>query len=255
MLVERRQVEEFALLTLNRPQALNALNAALLRELGEGFDCAATCGARALLITGAGDRAFCAGADIAELSGRTPPRIKRDSESGQTLFRRLDRLPIISIALVNGYAFGGGLELAMACTFRVATPNAKMGLPEIKLGVIPGYGGTQRLPRLIGEARALELVMTGRTVDAEEALRIGLVNRILTGEALPAAQAFAREFTRYSLPALGFAREAVQRALTTTLDEGFRIEADLSTLSFQMHDAAEGTAAFLQKRPPRFEDR
>ena len=255
MLVERRQVEEFALLSLNRPDALDALSSAVLRELGDGFDWAAACGARALLITGAGERAFCAGADIAELRGRTPPQIKRDSERGQTLFRRLDRLPIASVGIVNGYAFGGGLELAAACTFRVATPNAKMGVPEIKLGVIPGYGGTQRLPRLIGEAHALELVMTGRTVDADEALRIGLVSRVLAGDPLAAAMAFAREFTRYSLPALAFAREAVQRALATTLDEGLRIEADLSTLSFQMKDAAEGLAAFLEKRPPRFEDR
>lgn len=255
MLVERRQVEEFALLTLNRPEALNALSAALLRELEEGFDWVAAGGARALLITGAGDRAFCAGADIAELRGRTPPQIKRDSERGQALFRRLDRLPIASVAIVNGYAFGGGLELAAACTFRVATTNARMGVPEIKLGVVPGYGGTQRLPRLIGEARALELVMTGRAVNADEALRIGLVSRVLAGDPLASAMAFAREFTRYSLPALAFAREAVQRALTTTLDEGLRIEADLSTLSFQMRDAVEGTTAFLEKRPPRFEDR
>ena len=255
MLIERRLVDEFALLMLNRPEVLNALNSSLLGELGEGLDWAVTTRARALLITGAGDRAFCAGADIAELRGRTPPRIKRDSERGQQLFRRLDRYPIASVAIINGYAFGGGLELALACTFRLAMPNAKMGLPEIKLGVIPGYGGTQRLPRLIGEARALELVMTGRTVDADEALRIGLVHRLLAGDPLAGAIAFARDFTRYSLPALAFAREAVQRALTTTLDEGFRIEADLSTLAFQMHDAAEGTTAFLEKRPPRFEDR
>jgi enoyl-CoA hydratase len=255
MLVERRQVEEFALLTLNRPEALNALSTSLLRELRDGFDWAATTGARALLITGAGERAFCAGADIAELSGRTPPQVKRDSELGQTLFRRLDRYPLASIAIVNGYAFGGGLELALACTFRVATANARMGVPEIKLALIPGYGGTQRLPRLIGEARALELVMTGRTVEAEEALRIGLVQRVLSGDPLAGAMAFAREFTRYSLPALSFAREAVQRALATTLDEGLRIEADLSTLAFQMRDAAEGTAAFLEKRAARFEDR
>jgi enoyl-CoA hydratase len=255
MLVERRLAEEFALLTLNRPEALNALNGALLDELAAAFEWGATSGARALLITGAGERAFCAGADIAELRGRGVPRVKRDSERGQALFRRLDRYPLTSVAIINGYAFGGGLELAMACTFRLATPNAKMGLPEIKLGVIPGYGGTQRLPRLIGEARALELVMTGRAVDAEEALRIGLVSRVLSGDPIPAAMAFAREFTRFSLPALGLAREAVQRALSTTLGEGLAIEADLSTLAFQMHDATEGTTAFLEKRPPRFEDR
>jgi enoyl-CoA hydratase len=255
MLVERRRVEEFALLTLNRPDALNALNGALLAELAEAFDWVATSGARALLITGAGGRAFCAGADIAELRGRAVSDVKRDSERGQALFRRLDRLPLASVALINGYAFGGGLELAMACTFRVATPNARMGVPEIKLGLIPGYGGTQRLPRIVGEARALELVMTGRAIDAEEAHRIGLVARVLSGDPLDAAMAFAREFTRFSLPALGLAREAVQRALTTTLGEGLRIEADLSTLAFQMHDATEGTTAFLEKRAPRFEDR
>lgn len=255
MFVERRQVEEFALVTLNRPDALNALNGALLDELADAFDWGTTRGARALLITGAGERAFCAGADIAELRGRSVPRVKRDCERGQALFRRLDRYPLASVAIVNGYAFGGGLELAMACTFRLATPNAKMGLPEIKLGVIPGYGGTQRLPRLVGEARALELIMTGRAVGAEEALRIGLVSRVLSGDPLDAAVAFAREFTRFSLPALGLAREAVQRALATTLGEGLSIEADLSTLAFQMHDATEGTTAFLEKRAPRFEDR
>jgi enoyl-CoA hydratase len=255
MLVERRRLEEFALLTLNRPHALNALNEALLAELADALDWGATSGARALLITGEGERAFCAGADIAELRGRAVPRVKSDSERGQELFRRLDRYPLASIAIINGYAFGGGLELAMACTFRLATPNAKMGLPEIKLGVIPGYGGTQRLPRLVGEARALELVLSGRPIDTDEALRIGLVSRILSGNSLEGAMAFAREFTRFSLPALAFAREAVQRALTTTLGEGLRIEADLSTLAFQLSDATEGTTAFLEKRAPRFEDR
>jgi enoyl-CoA hydratase len=255
MLVERRQVEEFALLTLNRPEALNALNGALLDELAGGIDWAMASGARALLVTGAGARAFCAGADIGELRGRSVSRVKQDAERGQALFRRLDRAPLPSVAIINGYAFGGGLELAMACTFRLATPNAKMGLPEIKLGLMPGYGGTQRLPRLVGEARALELVMTGRTVDAEEALRIGLVSRVLSEDPLAAAMAFAREFTRFSLPALGLVRQAVQRALTTTLGEGLRIEADLSTIAFQLHDATEGTTAFLEKRPPRFEDR
>jgi enoyl-CoA hydratase len=255
MLVERRRVEEFALLTLNRPEALNALNAALLAELEAGLDWAAASGARALLVTGAGTRAFCAGADIAELRGRSAPRVKQDAERGQSLFRRLDSHPLASIALVNGHALGGGLELALACTFRVATPSATLGLPEIKLGVIPGYGGTQRLPRLVGEARALEMILTGRRVDAEEALRIGLVHRVLAGDPLAGAMEFARQLTGFSLPALRLAREAVQRALTTTLGEGLRIEADLSTLAFQLHDATEGTTAFLEKRTPRFEDR
>jgi enoyl-CoA hydratase len=145
--------------------------------------------------------------------------------------------------------------MALACTFRIATPNAKMGLPEIKLGLIPGYGGTQRLPRAVGEGRAMEMILTGRTVDAEEALRIGLVQRIVEGDAVHAGIAYAREFTGYSLPVLGFAREAVSRALATPLSEGLKIEADLATLAFQTKDAEEGMAAFAQKRKARFEDK
>jgi enoyl-CoA hydratase len=159
-----------------------------------------------------------------------------------------------SVAIINGYAFGGGLELALACTMRLATRNAKMGLPEIKLGLIPGYGGTQRLPRVVGEALALEIIMTGRTVDAEEALRIGLVNRLVAGDPVTQGIAFAREFSGHSLPVLGYARESVKRALDTPLTEGLKIEADLSTLAFQTRDAVEGMAAFIEKRKPRFAD-
>jgi len=159
-----------------------------------------------------------------------------------------------SIAVINGYAFGGGLELALAATFRLATRNAKMGLPEIKLGLIPGYGGTQRLPRLIGEARALELMMTGRTVEAEEALRIGLVNRLVDGDPIEAGLGFAREFSGYSLPVLRFARAAVTRALDLPVAEGLKVEADLGTLAFRTADAEEGMAAFVEKRKPAFRD-
>jgi enoyl-CoA hydratase len=157
--------------------------------------------------------------------------------------------------VINGYAFGGGMELALACTFRLATRNAKVGLPEIKLGLIPGYGGTQRLPRVVGEARALEMIMTARTVDAEEAQRIGLVNRLIDGDALAAGIAFAREFSAHSRPVLGFARDAVKRAGEMPLHEGLKIETDLGTLAFQTRDAAEGMAAFMEKRKPKFEDR
>ena len=244
-----------ARLTLERPQARNALSRAMADALEAALARLAPMEAARVVVVAGRGRAFCAGADIAELRGRSVSRVKQDAERGQSLFRRLDGHPLPSVAVVNGYAFGGGFELAMACTFRVATPNAALGLPEIKLGVMPGYGGTQRLPRLVGEARALELIMTGRRVDAEEAVRIGLVSRVLSGDTLAAAMEFAREFTRFSLPALRFAREAVQRALTTTLGEGLRIEADLSTLAFQLHDATEGTTAFLEKRAPRFEDR
>jgi enoyl-CoA hydratase len=247
--------EDVAVLTLNRPEALNALSFAIIEALDAAFDEVARSDARALIITGAGEKAFCAGADIKELRNRDLVAQKRGAERGQAVMAKLDRLPMPSIAVVNGYAFGGGLELALACTVRLATANAKFGLPEIKLGLIPGYGGTQRLPRVIGEARALEMIMTGRTVDAAEAERIGLVTRLVEGDPVEAGIAYAQGFIHYSLPVLGFAREAVQRASTAPLAEGLRIEADLSTLAFRMEDAEEGMAAFTEKRKPVFRDR
>ena len=255
MAIELSRVEEFALIRLNRPQALNALSFKLVEDLSRAIDQVAASDARALLVTGAGEKAFCAGADIAELAGRTLAQTKRGAELGQAVMARIERLPMPSVAIVNGYAFGGGLELALACTFRLVTPNAKLGLPEIKLGLVPGYGGTQRLPRAVGEARALEMILTARTLDAQTALAWGLASRLVEGDPLAAGIAFAREFSGYSLPALGFAREAVQRALDTPVHEGLRIEADLSTLAFQTADAAEGMAAFLAKRKPAFKDR
>jgi len=254
MAIELTRVEEFALITLNRPDALNALSLGLIGDLGVRIDEVAKSDARALIITGAGTKAFCAGADIKELMGRGLMAQKQGGEFGQATFAKLDTLPIPSIAVINGYAFGGGMELALACTFRLATRNVKMGLPEIKLGLIPGYGGTQRLPCVIGEARALEMVMTGRTVDAEEALRIGLVSRLIDGDAVVAGVAFAREFSGYSLPVLSFARNAVKRAGETSLHEGLKIETDLGTLAFQTKDSAEGMAAFAEKRKPKFKD-
>ncbi|MEW5888627.1 MAG: enoyl-CoA hydratase-related protein [Pseudomonadota bacterium] len=254
MSIELTRRDEFAVLTLNRPQALNALSFALIADIARALDEVAGWEVRALLITGAGAKAFCAGADIKELTGRGLAAQKRGAELGQATFAKLDALPMPSVAVINGYAFGGGLELALACTFRLVTANARMGLPEIKLGLIPGYGGTQRLPRVVGEARALELILTGRTVDAQEALRIGLASRLAEGDPLEAGVAFAREFSGFSLPVLGFARAAVQRALDTPLHEGLKIEADLSTLAYQTRDAAEGMAAFLEKRKPHFKD-
>lgn len=254
MAVELGTRNEFAVLTLNRPEALNALSFKIIEDIGRAFDEVAKSKARALIISGAGTKAFCAGADIKELRHRHLSAQKRGAELGQAVFSKLDTLPIASVAVINGYAFGGGLELALACTFRLATTNAKVGLPEIKLGLIPGYGGTQRLPRAVGEARALEMIMTGRTVAAEEAERIGLVNRIVEGDPIEAGMAFAREFTGYSLPVLGFARSAVKRAFDVPAHEGLKIEADLSTLAFQTKDAAEGTAAFEEKRRASFVD-
>jgi enoyl-CoA hydratase len=242
------------ILTLDRKEALNALSFAVLEEIDRRFDEVAASDARALIVTGAGPRAFCAGADIKELRHRGLLAERRGTERGQQIFARLDSLPILSIAAINGYAFGGGLELALACTFRLATRTAKLGFPEIKLGLIPGYGGTQRLPRVVGEARALEMILTGRTVDAEEAARIGLVSQLIEGDPVDAALAFAAQFTDYGLPALGFARAAVQRARAVPLAEGLQIEADLSTLAFRTADAEEGMAAFIEKRPARFRD-
>jgi enoyl-CoA hydratase len=258
MSVEISKREGIAVLRLNRPEALNALSFQIIRDISAAFDQVAAWGqareVRALVITGAGEKAFCAGADIKEFQGRSPIECKRDTEFGQLAFAKLDRLPVASVAVINGYAFGGGLELALACTFRLATRNAKMGLPEIKLGVIPGYGGTQRLPRLIGEGRALEMIMTGRTVGAEEAERIGLVNRLVDGDAITAGIAFAREFTGFSLPVLGYAREAVMRAGDAPILEGLKIEADLNTLAFSTQDCVEGASAFIAKRKASFKD-
>jgi enoyl-CoA hydratase len=255
MTVHLTRIDEIAILTLDRPEALNALSFSLLRDLAAALDEIAGSDVRALLITGAGARAFCAGADIRELMGRSLQAAREGAAYGQATFAKLDSLPMPSIALVNGYAFGGGLELALACSFRIAAPTAKLGLPEIKLGLIPGYGGTQRLPRLIGEARALDMILTGRTVAAAEALAIGLVSRVAEGDLVEAGKSFAREMTGYSLPALRLARDAVHRGLQTTLHEGLAIEADLNTLAFQTADAAEGMAAFLEKRKPVFRDR
>jgi len=248
--------EEFAVITLKRPEALNALSFEIIRAFATAIDEVANSDARALLITGAGDKAFCAGADISELTGRSLDAQKTDCEFGQATFKRLTTLPMPSVAIINGFAFGGGLELAMACTFRIATPNAKMGLPEIKLGLIPGYGGTQRLPRLVGEGRAMEMIMTGRSVTSNEAHAIGLVNRLVDdgADAVTAGKAFAREFTGFSLPVMRYAREAVSNAMDVPVTEGLKIEANLSTLSFQTQDSVEGMTAFQEKRKASFRD-
>lgn len=249
--------DEFAVITIDRPEALNALSMSLIRELDRRIDEVAASDARALLFRGAGDRAFCAGADIPELLDRTLRQQQAGAELGQRVFARLDTLPIPSVALIQGFAFGGGLELALACTFRLVTEKARVGLPEIKLGLIPGYGGTQRLPRAIGEALAMEMILTGRTVKGDEALAIGLANRMVGqdgGDAFAAMLAFAREFSGHGLLAQQFARRAVQRALDTPLNEGLRIESDLSTLAYRTADADEGMRAFTEKRPATFTD-
>jgi len=254
MAIHLNHTDEIALITLDRPEALNALSFAQLQDLNRVLDSLAGGDARALLVTGSGDRAFSAGADIKELMGRSLVEQRAGAALGQAVLAKLDELPMPSIALINGYAFGGGLELALACTFRLAVRSAKLGFPEIKLGLIPGYGGTQRLPRLVGEARATEMILTGRTVDAAEAERIGLVNRLVDGDLTEAGLAFAREMTGYSLPVLNLARDAIRRAPDLPLHEGLKIEADLSTLAFQTDDSVEGMTAFIEKRKAVFKD-
>lgn len=254
MPVELTRRGDAAIITLNRPEALNALSYEVIGQISAAIDEAAASDARVVIFTGAGDKAFCAGADIKELRDITAQEMRATMHRGQSTFAKLDTLRIPSIALVNGYAFGGGLELALACTFRVCTPNAKMGVPEIKLGLIPGYGGTQRLPRLVGEGRALEMVMSGRAVGAEEAERIGMVHKVVDGDAMAETITFAETMTCFSLPVLEFAREAVMRALDNPIDAGMKIEADLNNLAYQTRDAAEGIAAFEEKRKAEFKD-
>jgi enoyl-CoA hydratase len=254
MAIHLSHIDELALITLDRPEALNALSFAQLHDLNRILSSIATENSRALLVTGAGDRAFSAGADIKELMGRSLVEQRAGAALGQAVLSKLDQLPIPSIALINGYAFGGGLELALACTFRVALRSAQLGFPEIKLGLIPGYGGTQRLPRLVGESRAMEMILTGRTINAEEAERIGIVNRLVDGDLIEAGTAFAREMTGYSLPVLNLARDAIRRAPDLPLHEGLKIEADLSTLAFQTADSVEGMTAFVEKRQAIFKD-
>lgn len=240
---------DHAVITLNRPEALNALSFALLRELDQALDAVSESNARGLIVTGAGSKAFCAGADIPELMNRSAGQQRRDTAVAQGIVTRLSQLRIPSVALINGFALGGGLEVALACTFRLATPASRMGLPEIKLGLIPGYGGTQRLPRLVGESRALDIILSGRFVDADEALRIGLVNQLVDAENLmEEGRSFLARFTPYSLNAAGLAREAVSRGMQLGLDEGLRIEADLISAALQSADGQDGMLAFTEKR-------
>jgi enoyl-CoA hydratase len=246
---------QIAVITLNRPEALNALSFQILENLFSLLKEVKSSSARALIITGAGDKAFCAGADIKELMGRSRQEQLSGSEFGQAVFQAVEDLPLPSVALMNGFAFGGGLELALACTFRLATPNAKFGLPEIKLGLIPGYGGTQRLTRTIGLTKANELILTGKSIDAEQALGMGILNKIVPLEnKLKDALEFCAQFTHYSLPVLGFAKTAILRSLDVGLYEGLKAESNLSTLAYSLSDAEEGMNAFLEKRKPIFKD-
>jgi enoyl-CoA hydratase len=244
--------------TVDRPEKLNALNSAVIEELMHAVAAAESEESlRCLILTGAGEKAFIAGADIGELAKLTPIEGREHSRRGQALLDRIERLPVPTIAAINGFAYGGGLEMAMACSLRVASENAKMGLPETSLGILPGYGGTQRLARHVGRARALELVLTSeKGLTAAEAERIGLVNRVVpAGQALAASLELARKIRTNGPTACRYALEAIRRGLDMPLAEGQVLEATLFGLCAATEDMKEGMTAFLEKRPARFTGR
>ncbi|MDX2207461.1 MAG: enoyl-CoA hydratase-related protein [Gemmatimonadales bacterium] len=246
-----------AVVTINRPDKLNALNAQVFSDLSDLLDrIKGDQTIRAVIVTGAGPKAFVAGADIGELAAVDGAEGARLSARGQAVFRDLERLPIPVIAAVNGFALGGGCELAMACHLRLAAPAAKFGQPEVKLGLIPGYGGTVRLPRLVGRGRALELLLTARVIDAEEALRIGLVERIVAADALlDEARAMARTILAMGPRAVALCLSTVDAALDLDLDAALAVEAGAFGAACASDDKREGTAAFLEKRPAAFTGR
>ena len=239
-----------ATITINRPDVMNALSAETTRELGAAMDAvAADDDVRAVIITGAGDRAFVAGADIGVLATYDPAEARDAACLGQSTFDKVEQCGKPVIAAINGYALGGGCELALACHIRLAADDAKIGLPEINLGVIPGHGGTQRMARLLGKGSALELICGGDHVDAGEAARLGLVNAVYPAEALmDAATELAAKLASKPPIAMRYALDAVNRGLDATLGDGQAIEAELFGLCFATEDQSEGMSAFLEKR-------
>ena len=243
-----------ATITFNRPKALNALNDALLAELSQALDeIAANSDIRVLILTGAGDKSFVAGADINELATRNSLQAKFFARYGQNIIDKMQQMPIAVIAAVNGFALGGGAEIALVCDFIYASENAKFGLPEINLGLIPGFGGTQRLPRLIGKNLAKELIFTGKMISAAEALQIGLVNKVLPPDTLmEEVGKIATEIASKGQVSLRAAKQAINDGLNVDLATGCAIEIDSFALCFASPDAKEGTTAFLEKRKADF---
>jgi enoyl-CoA hydratase len=244
-------------LTIDRPKVLNALNAQTVEEIGRVFDEARDdASVKAVIVTGGGDKAFVAGADINELAQKNPFTGKETSERGQQILSRIERFPKVVIAAINGFALGGGCELALACQIRIASDKAQIGLPEVTLGIIPGYGGTQRMVRLLGKARALELILTGNRVPAEEAARIGLVNRVVPHEQLmESAEEMARTIMSRGPLAVRAAIEAVVIGSDMSFEEGQFLEATLFGLLAASEDMKEGMGAFLEKRKAEFRNK
>ena len=242
-----------AVLTIDRQDKLNALDPQVVEEIGQTLLELEAEGPRVIVVTGAGERAFIAGADITAMSGMDPMEAKRFAEIGHAAMALLDRSPVPTIAAVNGFALGGGCEVALACDVRIAAENATFGFPEVSLGILPGMGGTQRLPRLIGPALAKELIFTGRRIDAEEARQMGLVNRVVAqGEALSAAREMAAEIAANGPLAVRHAKAAANRSQDVDLVSGLEYEADQFALLFATEDAREGMGAFAERRRPGF---
>jgi enoyl-CoA hydratase len=249
--------EGVARITFNRPNVLNALNRRTIEELRDTLlDARDDSAVRVVILIGAGEKSFVAGADISELAQRTPVDGKEFSLFGQSVFHLLETLGKPSICAINGFALGGGCELALSCTIRLASKTAKLGQPEVKLGIIPGYGGTQRLARLCGKGVAHELCLTGEMITAEEALRIGLVNHIHEpAELLPAAEALAKKIIANAPLAVKYTMEAIERGIEMPQEEGLFLEATLFGLACATEDMREGTTAFLEKRKADFHGR
>ena len=246
-----------AYVTLNRPKVLNALNQGTWENLRTAFEDARDDAAvRGVILTGAGDKAFIAGADISELAQVTAVEAEKSSTYGQEVLNLIENLGKPVIAAVNGYALGGGCETAMACSIRVASEHAKFGQPEVTLGIIPGGGGTQRLPRLVGKGRALQLILSGEIISAQEAYRIGLVNEVvLPADLIARAEAILNKIFANAPIAVKYSLEAVNKGLETSQAGGFVLEASLFGLCAGTEDKKEGTTAFLQKRAPQFQGR
>jgi enoyl-CoA hydratase/carnithine racemase len=244
-----------AYVTLNRPKVLNALNKTTINELRAAFEDARDDSTiRGVILTGAGEKAFAAGADIAEIANNTAVEAEEATRRGQALTELIENLGKPAIAAVNGFALGGGCELAMSCSIRIAAESAKFGQPEVKLGVMPGYGGTQRMPRLVGRGRALRLILSGEIIDAAEAYRIGLVDELVpNAQLIERAESVLKKIIANAPLSVKYSLEAVNKGLETSVAEGLLIEASLFAVCASTDDKKEGTSAFLEKRAPKFQ--
>jgi len=243
-----------SLITINRPKYLNALNLETLKEIDQVLEkVKEEDEVQVVIMTGAGEKAFVAGADISEMKDMDPIKAKEFAELGQKILRKIELMKKVVIAAVNGYALGGGCELAMACDLRIASKNAKFGQPEVGLGIIPGFGGTQRLPRIVGMSKAKELIFTGEIINAEEALRIGLVSKVVEQEKLlEEAQNIAKKIMSKSMIAISLAKEAINMGGSMDIEAGMSFEAKAFALCFSTYDQKEGMIAFMEKRAPKF---